>query len=260
MKCDISCVINAHNENAYLHRAVKSALQNVSAAEKYDIACEILIILDNASQDTLEVAENYVNSYKDKIRTVHCEYKDLALSRNRAVLESTGEYVGFLDGDDLWGESWISSAYIKSKQSDKIRIIHPQYNVYFSKNDCHVMEHISQDDPHFFVEFFHEQNYWTSLSFAPKYIYLDFPYKKNELNKYFGYEDWTWNYETVHGGVSHTIAKNTVHFIRRGKKEPSLLDVTNKNCLPRVYPLYNRNVRNSLKSIDNKDMAEDYSE
>lgn len=242
MEIHISCVVNAHREGGYLHRAIKSVLRNVRAAEKYGIGCEVILIMDNASDETQEVAENHQALSGNEIRIINCEYGDLAESRNRGVDESRGEFVGFLDGDDLWGDSWISSAYLKAKQSDEPRIVHPQYNVYFSRKDCHVMEHISQSDSQFFTEFFHEQNYWTSLSFAPRGIYLQYPYKRNELSSYFGYEDWTWNFETVKSGVKHTIARNSVHFVRRGKKDPSLLDLTNVNCIPRVYPLYNDSI------------------
>lgn len=255
MDIHVSCVINAHREGGYLHRSIKSALKNISFAEKHGIQCGLIIILDNPSADTVEIADSLQQKNSDTIRIVSCDYGDLSESRNRAVIEAEGEFVAFLDGDDLWGESWISSAYIKAKKLNSESVIHPQYNIYFSKTDCHVMEHVSQGDSSFFPEFFHEQNYWTSLSFASKKIYLDFPYKRNDISDYFGYEDWTWNCETVQSGITHAIATNSIHFIRRGKKEPSLLDVTNQACLPRVYPLYNPVIKNLktptiLESVD----------
>lgn len=247
MDKQVSCIVNAHKEGSYLHRSLHSAIRNTEFARLLGIKAEILVVLDNANTETIEVAESIVQRSDETIRLIHCEYGDLGESRNRGVLEASGDYIAFLDGDDLWGDEWLSGAFIQSLQTDGPCIVHPEFNIYFSKKYTHVVQHIAQDDPSFFKEYFHEQNYWTSLSFSAKGVYLDHPYKTNDLSNYFGYEDWTWNYETLCSGIFHTIVKNSTHYIRRGKREPSLLDQTSLQSMPRIYPLYNKTLKNIIE-------------
>jgi len=148
-------------------------------------------------------------------------------------------------GDDLWSKSWVIGTLLMSRNMPGC-VFHPQYNIYFGDMYPHVLHHVDMDDGDFVYDAIYRENYWTALSFSEKQIYLDNPYVKNELDKGFGYEDWTWNVETVNKGIRHHTVNGTCHFIRRMMGSSSLLNLTNTSrSLPTNLPIY-RNTKNEV--------------
>lgn len=94
MKPLISVIIPTYNHAAFLKEAIDSVLQ-----QSYDNF--ELIIINNYSQDnTVDI----VNSYTDK-RISLVNFKNngiIAASRNTGLSYSKGEYIAFLDSDDIW--------------------------------------------------------------------------------------------------------------------------------------------------------------
>lgn len=86
-----SIVIPSYDRSALLVEAVDSAL----AQEAADF--EVIVVDDGSTDDTRQV----MDSYGDRIRYIHQENGGLAAARNRGVAASRGEFVAFLDSDDL---------------------------------------------------------------------------------------------------------------------------------------------------------------
>lgn len=87
----VSLIIPTYNHAAVLRDAIESAL-----AQTYP-ACEVLVVDDGSQDDT----PNLLRRYQDKVRTVRQANRGLAAARNRGVSATRGEYVGFLDADDI---------------------------------------------------------------------------------------------------------------------------------------------------------------
>lgn len=90
----ISVIINCYNGEEYL----KSALDSVLGQTYQNWE---LIFWDNRSTDS---SAAIVDSYNDqRIRYFHAEtHTDLGEARNEALMKASGEWVGFLDVDDIW--------------------------------------------------------------------------------------------------------------------------------------------------------------
>ncbi len=88
----VSVVIPTHNRANYIAHAVESVLDQTF--RDY----EIIVINDGSTDNTQEV----LKKFEDKIKLLHQENKGIAQTRNRAIQESTGEYIAFLDSDDYW--------------------------------------------------------------------------------------------------------------------------------------------------------------
>ncbi len=237
---DIFCVINAHREGQVICATISSVKRAVLYATECGLNCQALVVLDNPDDITREIVLRECENFAD----VHeVNFRDLAYSRNYAAEISTAKYTSFVDGDDLWGKNWLVECYIVAEKSDKPIVLHPEYNIIFNCEHNHVFHHVDMDDSDFEFESLYRMNYWTALSFAETAIYKSHQYRKNNILEGFGYEDWTWNYETISHGITHKIAPGTVHFIRKGSLQDSLLAQTNNlNSLPRILNMYRRDL------------------
>ena len=89
----ISVIIPAYNIESFL----PATLDSILAQTYTDL--EIVVVNDGSSDSTADV----INLYADKesrIRAIHKENGGVTSARLRGVAEATGDYIGFVDGDD----------------------------------------------------------------------------------------------------------------------------------------------------------------
>lgn len=89
---DVSVIIPVYNGEKYIAEALNSVL-NQDVAHK-----EIILVDDGSTDNTIRIAERFV----PLIRIVRQENRGAAAARNTGVGESCGEYLTFIDADDLW--------------------------------------------------------------------------------------------------------------------------------------------------------------
>lgn len=89
---DVSVIIPTHNRA----QIVKGAIESVLA--QTDPVREILVINDSSSDDTDAV----LKQYGDSIRVFQASVGGAAPARNIAMRAAVGEWIGFLDDDDIW--------------------------------------------------------------------------------------------------------------------------------------------------------------
>ncbi|MGC4042588.1 MAG: glycosyltransferase [Armatimonas sp.] len=87
----ISVIIPAYNAASYLERTVRSVLSQTRPPD------EILIVDDGSTDDTPRVA----TSFGPNVRYIRQENAYVGPARNNGFRNTTGEYVLFLDADDL---------------------------------------------------------------------------------------------------------------------------------------------------------------
>ena len=91
----ISIIIPAYNAEKYLANTIQSVINQTFTD------WELIIINDGSTDGTLEL----INNFKDKdsrIKVFSHENAGVAHSRNRGIAEAKGEFIAFLDADDLW--------------------------------------------------------------------------------------------------------------------------------------------------------------
>lgn len=92
MKPLVSAIIPNYNYARYVGEAVESAL-----GQTYP-NIEVIVVDDGSTDNSLEVLEQY----RDRIKIIEQKNSGVCVARNRGVAESTGEYIAFLDADDVW--------------------------------------------------------------------------------------------------------------------------------------------------------------
>ena len=86
---------------------VKEAIESVLKQSFNDY--EIIVVNDGSTDST----PNVLASYADKIKVLNQENSGVGAARNLGIENAKGDYIAFLDSDDLW-VPWTLSSYFES--------------------------------------------------------------------------------------------------------------------------------------------------
>src|SRR5262245_19685019 len=95
----VSIIVPFFNTAPFIAEAIESV-----RAQHYD-AWELLLIDDGSSDGSTEIAQDYARRYPDQIRYLAHEGRQnrgKSTTRNLGLRQARGEYVTFLDADDLF--------------------------------------------------------------------------------------------------------------------------------------------------------------
>jgi len=92
MIAPISVIIPAYNHASFLASTIDSALSQTLKPS------EIIVVDDGSTDDTSSVLRTFVH----KIRVLRQNNRGVAAARNRGAEIATGDYLAFLDADDVW--------------------------------------------------------------------------------------------------------------------------------------------------------------
>lgn len=94
MDCKISIIIPAFNAEKYLSEAIDSVMK-----QKYG-NYEVVIVVNGSSDKTYDIGKKYADKDK-RIRLMKSEEANVSHARNMGLELATGEYILFLDADDM---------------------------------------------------------------------------------------------------------------------------------------------------------------
>jgi len=130
----VSAIIPTYNYGRFVCQAVDSVL-----AQAWPNV-EVIVVDDGSTDDTAE----RLKPYADKIRYIYQTNRGLSAARNTGIREAAGEYVAFLDADDLWTpqKTKAQMALVAAQQFDAVVCV-PANNAStgdsFSFADCFVV-------------------------------------------------------------------------------------------------------------------------
>ena len=88
----ISCIVPVYNSARFIGEALDSILNQQHSVSQ-------IVVVDDGSTDDLDAA---LSNYDQRISVIRQENRGPAAARNRGIQESNGEFLTFLDADDLW--------------------------------------------------------------------------------------------------------------------------------------------------------------
>lgn len=89
----LSVIIPAHNVAPWLKRCVDSLLSQPGPSLE-------IIVVDDASSDGTSALCDTLEQQDPRVKALHCQFRDVSLTRNAGLEIARGDYVGFADGDD----------------------------------------------------------------------------------------------------------------------------------------------------------------
>jgi glycosyltransferase involved in cell wall biosynthesis len=207
----ISAVITAHREGLLAGPSIASFNAAVAVARNSGLKVETIVVLDRSDELTRSV---FSEAGDFGFKLLVTDGGDPALSRNSGVKASKGKFVSFLDADDLWSENWLVNSFQFCSKTERPTICHSECNVVFGDGK-HIWFHLDSEERGFDPDFLRVCNYWDSMSFGERKLFLKYPFTKNHLSAGYGHEDWHWNCVTLAEGVSHRPVPGTIHVKRR---------------------------------------------
>lgn len=115
----ISVIIPTFNSERYIIKTLDSV------SDQTVLPYEIIVVDDGSTDDTIQVVENYMRQNHimgDRINIYQQKNMGAGAARNRGVRESKGDWIAFLDSDDIW---------LPDKIEDTIKMIEafPEYGM-----------------------------------------------------------------------------------------------------------------------------------
>lgn len=110
----VSIITPMYNSEAFIVDTINSII-----AQTYT-NWELLLIDDKSSDKTIEIVNHFIKKYSN-IKLLQNEVNSgAAISRNKGIMEASGDFIAFLDADDLWKPEKLEKqvAFMKANNCD----------------------------------------------------------------------------------------------------------------------------------------------
>jgi len=228
----ISLLLTAHREGLVAHKTMLSLFDAAKPLGEQDAPYEILVHIDNGDDATSGYFARYDND--PRISVFHNHFGDLGMSRNFLAQQARGTYVAFLDADDLVSPNWLVTALDLLVASPDEVIVHPAAVLIFQHSGGSAPVLWLQNpsnDKWLDTQIMLGHNRWAAVYATTRELVCRLPYQPT--GKGIGYEDWSFNTQTVAAGVRHAAAPDTVMFYR--KRNNSLLQQSDQQHVLQPY-------------------------
>ncbi len=130
----VSVIINCYNGAHTLDAAMWSVLSQ-------DFVDWEVIFWDNGSDDgSVSIVQGYAREYGPIIRPFRTESTcSLGAARNKAIEQSRGEYLAFLDCDDLWQPEKLSAQVALMNENPRVAIVCTDTDIMYEETSLGLM-------------------------------------------------------------------------------------------------------------------------
>lgn len=111
----VSIIIPAYNAMTYLPETLESVLQQTFTD------FEVLIVNDGSSDHILKWACGIV---EPRVKLISQENQGVSAARNTGITHTQGEYIAFLDADDLWESTKLEKQVRYLEENPAIGLVH----------------------------------------------------------------------------------------------------------------------------------------
>lgn len=124
---ELSIIVPVYNVEKYLEECLDSILKIKN------INYEVLVINDGSPDNSQKIIDEYCKK-DSRIKSFIKENGGLSSARNYGIEKAQGEYIWFIDSDDLIIASEFEKFYKKAKELKDIDIIYGNYNSFIDGN------------------------------------------------------------------------------------------------------------------------------
>lgn len=136
----VSVIIAVHNSERFISETLESLITQTYPHTD-------IIVIDDGSTDQ---TQSIVLKYKSKVRYFYQNQSGVSIARNYGILKSLGEYLCFMDADDIASSNRIELQINFLEKNPDIKIVFSDYRN-FDKNGIHEKSHF-ESCPLFYKE------------------------------------------------------------------------------------------------------------
>src|SRR5690554_2314431 len=96
MNALVSVIVPVYNRAHLVKETIDSILSQTYKP------VEIILINDGSTDNSLSVLKNYERKFPEQVRIIDQENQGQIVARNNGIGIAQGEYIAFLDSDDVW--------------------------------------------------------------------------------------------------------------------------------------------------------------
>ena len=122
----ISIVVPVYNVENYIEECINSIINQTYKN------LEIILVDDGSTDSSGKICDKFAKN-DDRIKVIHKKNEGLGKTRNVRILESTGDYLFFVDSDDFIDLNTIEKLYNRSNNGTMDLVICDYYKYY---NNC----------------------------------------------------------------------------------------------------------------------------
>jgi glycosyltransferase involved in cell wall biosynthesis len=218
----VSVIIPAYNTEGYLAETIRSVLD-----QTYD-DFEVIVVDDGSSDGTLALAR----SFEPRITVLTKPNGGPASARNLAIRNSRGDYIAFLDSDDLWMKDKLEEQVALLERNPEVGLVYGQALMFRQNNgELNVSEKIGFTcDPSFRLLL--QGNYIPNSTVMVRRVCINKVGLLNEARALIGVEDYEyWLRITKHFAMSG-IGRPLIYYRVR---EGNLMGDSKETKTPRLY-------------------------
>ncbi len=99
----LSIVVPVYNAEEYLQECIQSVINQTN------FNWELVLVNDGSTDKSREICDAFAEKYPGKIFAFHKENEGQFLTRQYGITKCSGEYIGFLDADDLLHKAYVET-------------------------------------------------------------------------------------------------------------------------------------------------------
>lgn len=205
----VSIVIPCYNYGQFLGSAIESGL-----AQSY-APIEIIVVDDGSTDNTATIAAKY----QGRVRYIKKPNGGLSSARNHGAKEARGEFVVFLDADDVLEPSYVEECLKLISGQPKIAYVYTQMRLFGRQNEV-------TRYPDFDLKELRKGNYINASALIHTDLVRKFPYDETLKT---GWEDWDF-YLTLatHGYFGKLLNKPLLRY-RKHEQKTSMIDALTRD-------------------------------
>ena len=139
----ISVVIPIYNVSPYLRLCLES-IENQTYPH-----FEVLLVNDGSRDDSKDICQEFIHK-DERFRYFEQENLGISVARNTGILNSNGEFITFIEGDDFVDPNYLEELYHTALKNDS-EIVVASYKE-FNENDNNYYIHVFDDLEEHFIQ------------------------------------------------------------------------------------------------------------
>lgn len=131
---DLSIIVPVYNVEEFLQECIESIIDNDYESK------EVILVDDGSTDNSGRICDSYAQKY-DYIKVLHKKNGGLSSARNHGIEFASGEYLGFVDSDDIIDHNMYSEMMSHAKLHNADMVVCGIYNYYSGEKENTVAVH-----------------------------------------------------------------------------------------------------------------------